>query len=252
MIIESYGLTDPGCVRDENQDRVLIEPELGLWGVFDGMGGHQNGGMAAELAIDALRYYLQASVDPFDVTWPFGYTYSLSADANRLATAMLLANRQVWRRAEQELQCAGMGTTIAVVLINGSRCVVGNVGDSRVYRFRGGELAQLTFDDTMVHSMVERGYLTPEEAERHPMRNVLTQAAGSQESNDPHIREEDLASGDVLLVTSDGLHGVVQHEAIRAALARDNGLAACAASLVETARAAGGPDNISVVVLRCG
>lgn len=252
MTIDSHGRTDPGCIREENQDRLLMEPALGLWGVFDGMGGHQNGGMAAELAIAALRYYLEASVDPFDVTWPFGYSYSLSADANRLVTAIQLANRQVWRRAEQELACAGMGTTIAAMLVNGDRCVVGNVGDSRVYRCRHGELIQLTLDDTMVHGMAERGYLTPEEAEKHPMRNVLTQAAGAQESVDAHVREEELIHGDVLLAASDGLHGVVQPEAIQAVLASGNTAAVCAESLLEAARGAGGPDNISVIVLKCG
>src|ERR1022692_2037613 len=136
MAIEAFGKTDRGCVRTENEDRILVDDALGLYLVCDGMGGSKRGDIAAELAADAVRYYIDASRDRYDVSWPFGYAFELSLDANRLATGVRLANRHVWRRAEQDLELAGMGTTIAAVLIGDGRAVVGNVGDTRVYLSR--------------------------------------------------------------------------------------------------------------------
>src|SRR5579862_249293 len=106
MVIESFGKSDRGCVRNENEDRILVDDLLGLYLVCDGMGGSNRGDLAAELATDAVRYYIDVSSDGYDVSWPFGYTFELSMEANRLVTAIRLANRQVWRRAEQNLEYA--------------------------------------------------------------------------------------------------------------------------------------------------
>jgi protein phosphatase len=252
MSLESHALSDVGCVRAENEDRVLSDPMLGLYAVCDGMGGQNRGELAAELAIAAMRYYVDASSDSLDVTWPFGYDYSLSVDANRLLTSVKLANRQVWRRSEQELECAGMGTTVAAILFNGEQAVIANVGDSRVYRCRGAEIEQLTVDDTMVGSMAEKGLLSAQELRNHPMRNVLMQAAGSQENIEVHLREEKLRPGDLFLITSDGLHGVLDEAAIRSIAASADSIDRCTRRLVEAARAAGAPDNVSVVALLYG
>jgi protein phosphatase len=184
MNLESSGMTDKGCVRDANEDRILLNPSLGLFAVCDGMGGHRRGEVAADIAIATMQYYLDASRDRFDVTWPFGYDFDLSIDANRLITAIRLANRQVWRHAEQSLECAGMGSTIAAVLVDGNSIVAGNAGDTRVY-----------------------------------------------------------------LRASDGLHGVVGDDAIRSILLSDPTPETCSRRLIETARTAGAPDNVSVVVL---
>src|SRR5579871_1493713 len=119
-MIESFALTDTGCVRTENQDRVLEDHSLGVCVVADGMGGHKHGEIAAELAISTVRYYIESSRDRFDVTWPFGYNFDLSVDANRLATAIQLANRQVWNQAEKAPEYGGMGTTVAALLADGS------------------------------------------------------------------------------------------------------------------------------------
>src|SRR5262245_53965163 len=132
-MIESYGLSDAGCVRQENQDRILTNHSLNLFVVADGMGGHRHGEIAAELAISTVQYYIEASQDWLDVTWPFGYDFQVSVDANRLATGIQLANRQVWKHAQQSAECAGMGTTVAAILLSAGNVVIGNVGDSRVY-----------------------------------------------------------------------------------------------------------------------
>jgi len=250
MAIEAFGKTDRGCVRNENEDRILVDDSLGLYLVCDGMGGSKRGDIAAELAADAVRYYIGASRDRYDVSWPFGYTFELSLDANRLATGVRLANRQVWRRAEQDLELAGMGTTIAAVLIGDGRAVVGNVGDTRVYLCRENRLTQITTDDTMIASMVRKGLLPAAEAASHPMRNVVTQAAGPQEEVEVHLHEEPVGPGDAFLICSDGLYNLVQEPYILAALADRGGPQAAAKRLVEAAIDYGAPDNVSAVVLR--
>jgi len=250
MPLDYFGRTDRGSVRSENEDRILVDGSLGLFVVCDGMGGRQRGEVAAEKAVAAVRFYIEASQGRYDVSWPFGYAFDLSLDANRLATAIRLANRQVWRHAEQSLECAGMGTTIAALLLSEDRFVVGNVGDSRVYSLRGGQLTQLSVDDTMVASMVQKGMLSAADAAAHPLRNVVTQAIGSQESVNVHLHESTLQSGDTFLLCSDGLYSVVGADATRAAFAPGSAAEHSVDLLISQALAAGAPDNVSAVVLR--
>ena len=247
-MFESYGLSDKGCVRSENQDRILTDHSNGLFVVADGMGGHRHGEIAAELAVSTLRYFIEASRDRFDATWPFGYNFELSIDANRLSTGIQLANQQVWRHAHESPDCAGMGTTVAAILIGDEKTIVGNVGDSRVYVFRDGELKQISYDDTYVHALAERGEDPSDEAHRG-MRSVLTQAAGPEEVVQVHIVEEERISGDLYLLCSDGLHGVIGDAAIRSILTTEPDVERAARRLTEAARAHGGPDNISAVLL---
>jgi len=249
MSVESCGISDPGCVRPHNEDRILLVPVSGLYAVCDGMGGHKRGEVAAELAITALRYYVDASRDG-DVTWPFGYNFDVSLNANRLMTAIRLANREIWRRAGEELESAGMGTTIAAVLLEDARAVIANVGDSRVYHLRDKLLTQVTVDDTLVNSMAQRGLLNAQQLQNHPMRNLLSQAAGSQETIEVHVWEEQLEQGDVLLIASDGLHGVIGDADVCSILDSGDGMEQIMNSLVQAAKAAGAPDNVSIVLLR--
>ncbi len=247
-MIESHGITDIGCVRQNNEDRILTDESMGLFIVADGMGGHTHGEMAAELGIACIQHYIESSRDRLDVTWPFGYNFDLSIDANLMITAIQLANRQVWRQAEQAPEYAGMGTTIAAVLVTGAKITVGNVGDSRVYLWRGGSLRQLTVDDTWVKAIAGRsaGQI---DTVNHPLRNFLTQAAGSKDLVEVHISEFDLSEGDLILISSDGLHGVVPDAAIGSTIASGGSLSATGANLVQLAKTAGGTDNVSVVLL---
>jgi PPM family protein phosphatase len=247
-MFESYGLSDTGCVRSENQDRILTDHSNGLFVVADGMGGHRHGEVAAELAVATLRYYIESSHDRFDATWPFGFNFDLSIDANRLSTGIQLANQQVWKHAQGTPDCAGMGTTVAALLISGDDVVVGNVGDSRVYVFRQGELKQISYDDTYVHALTERGEAPAGDA-GNAMRSVLTQAAGPEEAVKVHIVEAKMESDDLYLLCSDGLHAVIGDAAIRSILATGTDIERTARHLNEVARAHGGPDNISVVLL---
>jgi protein phosphatase len=193
---------------------------------------------------------LEASQDRLDVTWPFGYDFGWSIEANRLITAVRLANKMVWRRSEQAAEHAGMGTTVAAALVQANCSVLANVGDSRIYRFRRGQFQQLSVDDTLVANLVAQGLLPEDEIGAHPLRNVLTQAAGAQEDVTVHVIEEASESGDCLMICSDGLYGVVPNDAVCSILATGMHACDCAHRLMEQALKAGAPDNIAIVLLR--
>jgi len=248
MALEFYGFSDIGCVRRVNEDRVLLDASLGVFALCDGMGGHRAGATAAELAIAGLRYFLGFSTD-LDATWPFGYNPEMTPNANRIATGIRIANRQVWDRAGEDPEYVGMGTTVVALLINGETLTVGNVGDSRAYLFRGGTLSQLSVDDTLVGEMRERGVVA-RGAAPHPARNLLTRAAGAGVDVEVHIREEKLRSNDMLLLCSDGLNGLVEERTIDAVLARGEPVDICLHRLVDAAKSLGAPDNVSGVLLR--
>ena len=247
-MICSHGFTDTGSLRSDNQDRFLIDEELGFYVIADGMGGHRHGEVAAELAISTMKYYLESSHDRGDVSWPFGFDLELSIDSNRLATAIRLANRQVWKRAEEKPEYAGMGTTIAALLAHDGHVAVANVGDSRVYLFRDSTLQQLTTDDTWINAVLQRG-ASEVQMRNHPMRNVLTQAAGSQ--HDIQVHNVDIAThdGDLMLISSDGLHGVVSDADIQSMIAAGDSLENLAQRLLDAAFEQGAPDNVSCVLL---
>jgi serine/threonine protein phosphatase PrpC len=246
--IEAYGVTDAGTVRERNEDRILIDEANGLYIVADGMGGHSHGEMAADLAISTIRHYVESSGDRLDVTWPFGYNFDLSVDANRIVNAVQLANRHVWRQAEKAPEFVGMGTTVAAVLVDGSKITVGNVGDSRVYLWRDGSLRQLTADDTWIKAISGRGagQIDPF---THPLRSFLTQAVGSKDVVDVHISEEDLKEGDFVVLSSDGLHSFVSDEEMASSFCTGKSLDQIATSLLEKVRAGRGTDNISIMLL---
>jgi protein phosphatase len=248
MIPTSAGLSDQGS-RATNQDRILFNDELGLYVVCDGLGGRRSGDVAAELALNSIRQYIESSRDPKEVTWPYGYDLARSFGANRLTTAVKLANRQVWRRSEESLEFLGMGTTICAVLLEGNTAVVANIGDSRAYVLRDGEFRQLTVDDTAAGA--QPASLPPAAQSGLPgIRNVLTRAAGSKESAELHLQECALQPVDRLLLCSDGLHGCVADDQIKAALETAADLEAGTKALVAAVHTAGAPDNISVILVQ--
>jgi protein phosphatase len=249
-VLHYHGISDAGCVRHDNEDRILMDAGLGVFAVADGMGGHRHGELAAELAISTLRYYLDSSRNLRELTWPFGYNFDLSLEANRLVTGVLLANRQIWKRSGEAPEYTGMGSTIVAVLVNGDRAAVANVGDSRGYLFRDGTLSQLTVDDTWLHAVLRRDQMSEKSLQDHPMRDVLTQAAGSQNDVEVHTKDVELRSHDVLLLCSDGLDGVVPQEGIVSVLQSNEMLPQKVARLCEAARAGGAPDNVSCILLR--
>lgn len=241
MNVASFGMTDVGRRRSSNEDDFLVEPEIGLYAVADGMGGHAAGEIASRLAIESLQAYfhneVRAGADPLIA-------------AERLREAVVAANRSIWDAIVGHDERRGMGTTLAAVLAVGNQIVVGHVGDSRVYLFRERRLARLTSDHSWVNEQVRMGFLTDEAAQRHPMRNIVTRALGSREDVAVDVALEPLRPGDVLLLCSDGLNTMVPDEEIRDVL-EEHGRdpqATCRA-LVEEANRRGGEDNVTVVVV---
>jgi PPM family protein phosphatase len=250
-VIRAFGVSETGPVRKTNEDRFVCEPELGLFAVADGMGGHKAGQVAAQLATDSISGFIGRSLVDNDVTWPCGIDDRLSYDGNRLRTAIYLANRKVYRAAESSDDYGGMGSTIVALLFNGARVVIGSVGDSRVYLLARGTLDQLTADDSWAAMILAQDpKLRPEDLAAHPMRNVLTNVLGGQPTVDIHIVERDLSGGDILLLSSDGLHGPLGRQVLQDTLANTADVENAAQKLVDMALSAGSRDNVTALVVR--
>ena len=248
-MIVAAGLTDIGCKRSENQDRILVRSDEQLFAVADGMGGQRCGGRAAELATIAIDEYFQSLSSEW-LSWKdLAPENELQTSQLRMATAIRLANERIFHESNVRADCRGMGCTIAAVTINGKVATIGSVGDTRVYLFRAGQLAQLTRDDSVVARLLESGAITAEQTRSHPMRNLLTQSLGTKETVDVQINELGLMPGDRLLVCSDGLYPVIGDAAIQQILSSMDDPSAAVPQLISAARAGGGPDNISSIII---
>ena len=225
-------LTDIGMVRRTNQDCLVCEGPVA--GVADGMGGHLGGETASALCRDTLLGELRGKAAGPDV----------------LRKAVARANAVVYERSESDETVRGMGATLCVLWIGESRLYVAHVGDSRCYRFSAGTLTQVTDDHSMVMEMVRAGVLTAEAAAVHPMRNVITRAVGTDPEADADILDFPRVKGDLWLLCSDGLHGMIGDTEITAVLAGDGADADKARKLMDAALAAGGHDNISLALVR--
>ena len=229
--LTSFGSrTDIGCLRDHNEDSLVVTPPL--FAVADGMGGHAAGEVASEIAVRVLSE--QAPEHP---------------DGAALGRAIEEANRAVIQAAHEGRGRQGMGTTMTAAMLEGERLVIAQVGDSRAYLLHQGKLQQLTRDHSLMADMIEAGQLTPEEARTHPQRSVITRALGSDVHLHPDIYEINVETGDRLLICSDGLSGMVFDDEIESTLRRVQDPQRCASQLVNEAIAAGGHDNVTVIVV---
>lgn len=250
-MLEAYGQTDVGRRRKLNEDNFLIDPEPGLFAVCDGMGGHNAGEVASKMAIETLQAFIEKSHREKEITWPYGLDVNLSFDGNRLKTAVKLANKKVFRAADNREDYTGMGTTAVAALVSENVLTVGSAGDSRCYLLRAGKLTQLTRDDSWVSAALGEGILNQDEIERHPLRNVITKAVGAKDTIELDVVEQKLEPGDLALICSDGLHAMLSDDQILAALTPVPAtLEEGAAKLIDAANEAGGKDNVSVVLLR--
>jgi PPM family protein phosphatase len=227
----SAGRTDAGRKRRRNEDAYVVAPPL--FAVADGMGGAQAGEVAARLATAAFHEYHEAD--------------ALEAE-QRVAAIIQEANRRIYERARADTEVSGMGTTVTAALMEGSRIVIGHVGDSRAYRLRGGRLEQLTDDHSLVADLVRGGRISPEEAEIHPQRSVITRALGTDPEVDVDSLTMDAEPGDVYLLCSDGLTTMVADEEILDIVGRAKSLEHAGKDLVKAANRRGGEDNITVVL----
>ena len=247
--IASFGLSDAGA-RPGNEDCFLAEDGLGLFVVADGMGGHLAGEVASRLAVDVIEQFIRRSEDPSDMSWPHGIDADLSLDGNRVRTAIYLAHRRVFRAAESSEDYTGMGTTVVCALVRDGRLVVGHVGDSRLYLMTDGRLRQMTTDDTWIAALAASGTTDAAALATHPMRHVLTNVLGASEQLEIHVSEHALAGGERLLLCSDGVHDVLDENALERVLAADGEPRALSAAVVAAALQRGTHDNVTAVVVR--
>jgi len=232
-VTDTAGFTDPGRKRRRNEDSFLIDPPL--FAVADGMGGAQAGEVASRLAAAAFREFHDADdLDP----------------EKRLAAIIQEANRRIYERAADDSEVSGMGTTITAALVGGTGLAIGHVGDSRAYRLRAGRFEQLTDDHSLVADLVRSGRLTPEEADVHPQRSVITRALGTDAQVDVDTFTVPAENDDLFLLCSDGLTTMVGDEEIRDLVTRARDLDQAGKGLVKAANRAGGEDNVTVVLFR--
>lgn len=243
--------SDPGLRRSSNEDSYCSRPDLGLYMVADGMGGHVAGEVASRVAVEAIEVFIQetAGADK-NRTWPFPFEPDLSLEANRLKAAFKLANRRIASAIAGSSDLRGMATTASALLAGREGACVAHVGDSRVYVLRAGALEQITHDHSWVEEQVRAGTMTALAARQHPWRNVVTRALSGGEDPEVDVVEIRPARPERYLLCSDGLFAVVPDDRIAAILAdRDAPLEAICGRLIEAANAAGGPDNITALVL---
>jgi len=251
MRIVASGLTDVGLQRDHNEDSYLVLDAYGLFIVADGMGGHQAGDVASRVASEAMADFFRSTASE-DVTWPYHFDTALSEDENRLLTGIRIANRQVFERSIRARELQGMGTTMVTLLFSprNRRLYIGHVGDSRCYRVRNGHIRLMTRDHSLINDyLLSMPELTEEQMEGLP-RNVITRALGMQDHVVVDLQADEPHEGDVYMLCSDGLSGMVSDEALLDVLNRDEPPSDLCRRLIELANRNGGEDNITAVVMR--
>jgi protein phosphatase len=253
--IVSYAKTDIGYRRKNNEDSFLIIDDTKIMHntrifgkmflVADGMGGHAAGEVASKMACEGMsNYYLRK---PDDVN----FSPSPEMILNRLETVIHNTNREIYRHGQINRDYRGMGTTLSVLILFKTHALIGHVGDSRIYRQRDGSLEQITVDHTEVQALVDMGHLTDKQASVHPYRNILLQALGVSETLEKvFTRIEEVKSGDIFLLSSDGLHDLVLDMEIQKTLCDHPVPESAGNHLVQLALENGGKDNITVVVVR--
>ena len=250
-MIESCGLSDVGKKRQRNEDSFVVNQEVNLYLVADGMGGHNAGDVASGTAAKAIESFLVRSHEERELTWPFGIDPRMSFDANRLRTSLKLANHKIWQLADANQEYTGMGTTVVAVLVTNDLASVASVGDSRAYLHREGEMKILTRDDVWLNETWVRKAFSEDQLQKIPLKNVLSKAIGSKEDIDFPILEVPLQDQDVIVLCSDGLHGLIGNDdLLRVTAEKHNDLNALCSTLIRLANEQGGRDNITVVALK--
>jgi PPM family protein phosphatase len=239
---EAAGASDLGRMREGNEDAFHLDTERGVFVIADGMGGHAAGEVASALAVqstaEALRRAVDHSVPPVEVP-------------TVMAAAFQYAWQQIHQSSQSDPRTEGMGTTLTACLVSPDGwCRIGHIGDSRLYRFRDGALELLTQDHTWVQREIDSGRLQPEAAETHPFAHVLTRVLTADLPPEPDLIAASVLPGDVLLLSTDGLHGLVPAEQLHAAVTRNEPLSTILSRLVTAANERGGRDNITALIVR--
>lgn len=249
MKLESYGMSNVGMKRFQNEDSYLINPDLGLFMVADGMGGHLGGEYASKLAVATVEEVVGNLRQDPDVTQIRGVNTEGADPGDQLKHAIGEACRLIHHQALYDENLRGMGTTTVVSLFVDNKLYIANVGDSRAYRFRNSKIEQLTEDHSLVSEQVKAGVISASDAKVHKLKNIITRSVGYQEDVDVDILVQPLEVGDRILMCSDGLSNLVEDEEMEEILQKQDLRGACE-TLVKTANSRGGDDNITVVIVQ--
>ena len=242
MRITSCGMTDVGLRRIHNEDNFLINDELQLFIVCDGMGGHVGGEMASAIAVHSLEEAFAT------ISWE-GDDDTRTLATEHLRTAVRLSGRRIFESAQKERRYRGMGTTCLAVYVLDERAYIAHVGDSRGYLIRNNQIEQLTEDHSLVNERIRAGVMTPEEAKNHKLKNIITRSLGVGEDVDVDVQDIELMKGDIILLCSDGLSNLVEASDM-GLIVLEHPLQMASRKLIEMACEGGGDDNITVVLLR--
>lgn len=233
------GRTDVGVVRSGNEDAFLMVPDSGVFIVADGMGGHAAGEVASEMSVQIVGRSLENVVGRPD-----------AEAAETIRKGIVDANAAIFQRTLVEQDKRGMGTTVTAMVINGERYMIGQVGDSRAYLLRDGQLLQVTKDHSYVQEQVDAGYLTPAQARTHPYSNVITRCVGANSDVAPDVYGGTLHGSDLFLLASDGLTGMLEDEDLLTILTSGRSPGELVDKLISEANRRGGLDNITVIIVR--
>ena len=244
--LDIYGLTDEGLVRDHNEDYISWQQEMGLVILADGMGGHNAGEVASELAVSSVNEALEDILSP-------EVKDTCDMDFKEVVhESIVFANDEINLHAKTHPECKGMGTTIVMALFHNESVILASVGDSRIYRFRKGELEQVTTDHSLVQEMIDNGYMSEEEAMSSTNRNLITRALGIAEDVKVDVAQKEIEKDDIYLLCSDGLSDMINDELIFSTLVKTRqDLKRASEELVRQAKEHGGHDNVSVILVAC-
>jgi len=248
--LQSASLTDPGRVRDHNEDCIESRPEIGLYVLADGMGGYNAGEVASGMATSLIADGLQEAWSPRDVT-RMGRDDAKALSEKLIREQVARANNAIFTTSQNNPECAGMGTTLVVSLFFDNFLTVAHIGDSRLYRLRGEAMEQVTRDHSLLQEQLDSGLITPEEAKLSQNKNLVTRALGIDPTVDPEVHVHETRPDDIYLLCSDGLSDMVEDEEIRLTLItlRQNP-SLTVQQLIQAANDNGGRDNISAMLIR--
>jgi protein phosphatase len=246
--LHCVGQTDTGRVREHNEDMIAVDGDLGLAVLADGMGGYNAGEVASGIAVKTVFNLVREAIASQDLSVPDGGT-GLSRPTIILRDAIQRANKIIYQTARTQTQCQGMGTTVVAALFYDNKITVAHVGDSRLYRMRGSEIEQVTLDHSLLQELVDRGFYSPEEAQRASNKNYVTRALGVETQVEVEMQEHAVHKGDVYLMCSDGLSDMIGDDDMVVTLNTfGNNLYSVGQHLIQLANDNGGKDNISVVL----
>jgi protein phosphatase len=238
--------TDIGLVRNINQDSYYCSAVTGslfLYIVADGMGGHNGGEIASKTSVETIRCFIETHQDKT------GY---LEDRLYMIKEAMSRANREVYSHAMSTEGLEGMGTTLTMALIEGKKLHIGHIGDSRMYLMRNGECEKLTEDHSLVAELIKKGSISPEEGDKHPQKNIITKALGTDRLVEMDLLTKDLRDGDLILLCTDGLTNMLDLDDIVSMCRVEDNPQSLSEALVEKANSKGGRDNITVIAVKVG